>query len=440
MAGLTKVTAGLITANAVVDSFGTQSITGDKIGLTAINANNIVNSSITGDKIGLTAINANNIVNGTITTTQIASNTVSNTNIATGAIENYLNAAGLGFAMRNRIINGAMMIDQRNDGAAVTVTTGVYTLDRWRAYTNVASKFSVQQSSTAPTGFKNSTLITSLSAYSVAADDQMIFFQKIEGFNVSDLGFGTASASTVTLSFWVRSSLTGTFGGALRNSAANRSYPFSFTINSANTFEYKTVTVAGDTSGTWLTDSGVGLEVLFSLGTGSTASGTAGAWAASGAVSVTGAVSLVGTNGATFYITGVQLEKGSTATSFDYRPYGTELALCQRYCQIIAKDNEQAIPSGWYFSSSTELATDMRLTPPMRTVPTLTQTATAYRANSAGLNGNSTTAIVLGAIESTVNSARLSQAGYSGATAGQGAIVRIYNSGAGTYFGFTAEL
>jgi hypothetical protein len=372
MAGLTKVTAGLITANAVVDSFGTQSITGDKIGLTAINANNIVNSSITGDKIGLTAINANNIVNGTITTTQIASNTVSNTNIATGAIENYLNAAGLGFAMRNRIINGAMMIDQRNDGAAVTVTTGVYTLDRWRAYTNVASKFSVQQSSTAPTGFKNSTLITSLSAYSVAADDQMIFFQKIEGFNVSDLGFGTASASTVTLSFWVRSSLTGTFGGALRNSAANRSYPFSFTINSANTFEYKTVTVAGDTSGTWLTDSGVGLEVLFSLGTGSTASGTAGAWAASGAVSVTGAVSLVGTNGATFYITGVQLEKGSTATSFDYRPFGTELALCQRYFTIAGGGGSDMYAGGnAYYDSGSVAQVAVHVPVTMRAAPSI---------------------------------------------------------------------
>jgi hypothetical protein len=138
----------------------------------------------------------------------------------------------------------------------------------------------------------------------------------------------------VTLSFWVRSSLTGTFGGSFRNSASNRSYPISYTISSANTWEQKSVTVAGDTSGTWLTTNGIGILLFLSLGSGSTYSGTSGSWSGSTYTSATGATSVVGTNGATFYITGVQLEKGSTATSFDYRPYGTELALCQRYYEI----------------------------------------------------------------------------------------------------------
>jgi hypothetical protein len=128
--------------------------------------------------------------------------------------------------------------------------------------------------------------------------------------------------------------LTGTFGGALTNSAETRSYPFSYTISAANTWEQKTITVAGDTSGTWLTTNGVGIKVIWGLGVGSTYSGTAGAWAGSAYYSATGATSVIATNGATFYITGVQLEKGSTATSFDYRPYGTELALCQRYYQV----------------------------------------------------------------------------------------------------------
>jgi hypothetical protein len=235
------------------------------------------------------------------------------------------------YGFKNRIINGAMVIDQRNAGASVTPTTGTYTLDRWRAYQNVAGKFTVQQSSTAPAGFTNSTLITSTSAYTASGTDLFLFMQYIEGYNVADLGWGTANAQTVTLSFWVRSSLTGTFGGALVNGAEDRNYPFTYTISSANTFEYKTITIAGDTSGTWLKTNGLGMEVNFGIGAGSTYSGTAGAWAAGAKFTATGATSVVGTNGATFYITGVQLEKGSVATSFDYRPYGTELALCQRY-------------------------------------------------------------------------------------------------------------
>jgi hypothetical protein len=241
------------------------------------------------------------------------------------------------YNFKNRIINGAMDIDQRNAGASVTITnTGAntYTLDRWFAYGNVASKFSVQQNAgavTPPAGFTDYLGVTSLAATTVAAGDQYILGQAIEGFNVADLAWGTASASTVTISFWVRSSLTGTFGGAVRNSAGNRSYPFTYSISAANTWEQKNITVAGDTSGTWLTTNGVGLYLYLGLGVGSTYLGTAGAWSGSTLTSATGSTNVVATNGATFYITGVQLEKGTQATSFDYRAYGTELALCQRY-------------------------------------------------------------------------------------------------------------
>jgi hypothetical protein len=232
-----------------------------------------------------------------------------------------------------------MVIDQRNAGASVTFNDETFPVDRFRGHCTQTSKLTAQRSSTAPAGFSNSLLLTSSSAYSVTSGDIFVLGQGIEGFNVGDLGWGTANAQTITLSFWVRSSLTGTFGGALRNSAGNRAYPFTYTISVANTFEYKTVTVVGDTSGTWLTDNGVGIRLVFSLGAGSTYSGTAGAWAGSNFWSATGATSVVGTNGATFYITGVQLEKGSTATSFDYRPYGTELALCQRYFVKTNTDN-----------------------------------------------------------------------------------------------------
>jgi hypothetical protein len=240
--------------------------------------------------------------------------------------------------MKNRLINGACMIDQRNAGASVNNIlggNGTYTLDRWAMFGSVASKFSIQQNAgavTPPVGFRNYLGVTSLSAYSVPAGEIYEILQRIEGFNFADLMWGTANASPVAISFWVRSSLTGTFGGALNNEAQNRSYPFTYTISSANTWEQKTLTIAGDTTGTWVgATNGTGLQIVFGLGVGSTFSNTAGAWAAGTFVSATGATSVVGTNGATFYITGVQLEKGSTATSFDYRPYGTELALCQRY-------------------------------------------------------------------------------------------------------------
>jgi len=295
-----------------------------------------------------------------------------------------LNAEAQAQGFRNRIINGDMRIDQRNAGASVTPSApNQYTLDRWKADISVSSKYSAQQSSTVPTGFVNSLLITSLSAYTVGSAERFCMTQNIEGLNVPDLGWGSASAKTVTLSFWVRSSLTGTFGGAISNSAQNRSYPFSYSISAANTWEQKTVTIAGDTSGTWLTTSGIGLRVIWGLGVGSTLSTTAGAWAAGEYYSATGATSVVGTNGATWYITGVQLEVGSVATEFERRPYGTELALCMRYFQgltynsnletsgmrIVCTGNNGSNPlTGWMFPV------------PMRAAPTMT----SYGAGTAG--------------------------------------------------------
>ena len=237
--------------------------------------------------------------------------------------------------MKNRIINGAMVIDARNAGASVTPTDAQYTLDRWRARLTQASKYTVQQNAgsvTPPVGFSNYLGITSSSAYTVLTGDAFDIQQLIEGFNTADLNWGTANAKTITLSFWVRSSLTGTFGGSITNSANDRSYPFSYTISAANTWEQKSITIAGDTSGTWVgATNGTGIKVSFGLGDGATYSGTAGAWASALYLNATGATSVVGTSGATFYITGVQLEVGSSATGFEYRQYTTELQLCQRY-------------------------------------------------------------------------------------------------------------
>jgi hypothetical protein len=225
------------------------------------------------------------------------------------------------------------------------------------AVATAAGKFKIGQNAGSvnpPAGFTKYLGVTSLSAYSVGASDAFAVRQIIEGFNTADLGFGTASASAITISFWVRSSLTGTFSLNIANGSFNRSYPTTYTINSANTWEQKSITIAGDTTGTWATDNTAGIAVTFQLGYGSSLSGTANAWNAGTAFAATGATSVVGTNGATWYVTGVQLEKGSTATSFDYRPYGTELALCQRYLPAFRYDTSNTmLPSQLQFNSTT---------------------------------------------------------------------------------------
>ena len=246
-----------------------------------------------------------------------------------------VSSSGL-YGFKNRIINGAMVIDQRNAGASTNNAGGTttYALDRWSYYGTSSSKFSIQQSTTAPAGFSNSILITSLAATTIGTNDEYWLNQKVEGFNSADLSWGTADAKTVTLSFWVRSSLTGTFGGSFINSAFNYYYAFSYTISSANTWTQVSITVAGPTAGTWIgSTNGVGLSVVFGLSAGSTYGGaTPNVWtSASYKVLPTSAVNILATNAATWYVTGVQLEKGSTATSFDYRPVSTEIQLCQRY-------------------------------------------------------------------------------------------------------------
>ena len=239
------------------------------------------------------------------------------------------------FGMRNKIINGAMEIDQRNAGASITpIVNFVYSVDRWQCGLTQSSKYSIQQNAgavTPPAGFINYLGVTSLSAYSVTSSDVFFIRQSVEGLNCADLAWGTANAKAVTLSFWVRSSLTGIFGGTLKNSAGDRSYPFTYTISSANTWEYKTISIPGDTSGVWLTTNGIGIALTIALGGGTAQSGPAGAWAGVNYNSATGATSVVATNGATFYLTGVQLEVGSVATPFERRLYTTELQLAQRY-------------------------------------------------------------------------------------------------------------
>lgn len=283
-----------------------------------------------------------------------------------------LNSDSQNYGFKNRIINGAMVIDQRNAGAAVT-TNDSFPVDRFKlSFANSTGAFSAQQTTIAPAGFTNSIkYLTTTADASLGASEYATLYHVIEGLNVADLAWGTASAAPVTLSFWCRSSVTGTFGGSLRNSAGTRSYPFSYTISAVNTWEQKTITITGDTSGTWLTTNGVGIYINLGMGVGTNLSGTAGAWTSGNYIGATGAVNLIATLNADFYITGVQLEKGSAATQFDTRSFTTELQLCQRYFFRTASTAGYGFPcfdgycAGGYFASNASL-----LPVQMRAAPT----------------------------------------------------------------------
>jgi hypothetical protein len=336
-----------------------------------------------------------------------------------------------------------MVLDQRNAGASVTPTNLQYLTDRWFSGLTQASKYTAQQNAgavTPPAGFTNYLGVTSSSAYSVLTGDTFYIAQSIEGFNSSDFAWGTANASPVTLSFWVRSSLTGTFGGSITNRTA-RSYPFSYTISSANTWTQISVTIAGDTSGTWPTNNTASVSVYFGLGSGATYSGTSGAWAGSVLIQPTSTASVVGTNGATFYITGVQLEKGSTATSFDYRPYGTEFNLCQRYFYKPTNKDESYVG---VCSSTTAVSAPIQFPITMRSAPTITlATAGSASGNIAFLTSAGSYPSTIGsnsAVSITVNGFNISGSGYvaSGWAAGVG--TWLYTTSISSPFSASAEL
>ena len=348
-------------------------------------------------------------------------------------------AAASPFGLKNRIINGDMVISQRSGTSVISVTG--YTLDRWVADASQASKYTVQQNAgsvTPPTGFTNYLGVTSTAATSLAAGDYFLINQSIEGFNVADLGWGAAGAATVTISFWVRSSLTGTFAGSVRNANADRSYPFNYTISSANTWTKISVTIPGDTTGTWVKNNGTGLILSFSIGTGSTFSGTAGAWTAGNFVSATGATSVVGTNGATWYVTGVQLERNTTATPFEWIPYTTELQLCQRYCYRVTNTGNTPPFASGVWQTSTLTASFSKLPTTMRATPTISFSAigdiqyldrdVAWRSGTSSLviNEAGPDGVNIGCVCST------------GSIAGYGTIVEV--RGTNGWFQFNAEL
>jgi len=326
-------------------------------------------------------------------------------------------AAASPLVLRNRIINGAMVVDQRNAGASVTAsTTGAYALDRWYLEEATDGAATVQQVSDGPTGFTNSLKVTVTSTdTSIGASQYFEVDQNIEGFNTADLSFGTASASTITISFWVKSSLTGTFGGSIRNSAANRSYPFSYTINAANTWEKETITIAGDTTGTWIgATNGIGLRLTFALAAGSSLSGTVNTWAGANLLAPTGSTNLMGTASATWQVTGVQLEIGSTATPFERRLYNQELANCQRYTYKIGALSTFQVFANGFAGQTTAAYGVLNMPVTMRAKPTLTSSGSFRLSDtntgiSASVSTPDATVMTLNTIELSFSATGLTQ-------------------------------
>jgi len=341
---------------------------------------------------------------------------------------NGLNVGQLG--SRNMVINGAMVFDQRNGAAAISslVQYTTYTLDRWQYYSDQAGKFSFQQnqsSVTPPVGFTKYLGLTSLSAYSPGTNETVSISQHVEGFNSAQLNWGTSNAKTVSLSFWVRSSLTGTFSGVL---AGGQNYIYTYAISSANTWEYKTITVPGSTTGTWNTGNTSGVRVFFTLGYGSGQVGTANAWQ-SADFAASGSVQVVGTSGATFQITGVQLEVSPTgeATPFEHRSYGEELAACQRYTYVIDGPTGGDRVGQAFISAARTAIVNINFPVVMRAKPTLEGTASPVTINDNATADNSTSIALNGANKQ-----------YATLTVTTGSDMNTYR-GAQAYFTSTAD-
>jgi len=401
------------------------------LGLGTIATQNASSVAITGGSVsGITDIA---IVDG-----GTGASTAANARVNLG-VDNYGN-------MKNRIINGAMVMDQRNNGSEINpAINNSYSLDRWFVASTAAGKFKIGRNAgsvTPPTGFSNYAGITSLSSYSAAASDFFQIKQIIEGHNVADLAFGTSAAKSVTVSFWVRSSLTGNFGMVLvwgGSTANQRSYPILYNIASADTWEYKTIVIPGDTTGATLeVTNAAGVQLRFSLGGGTTNAGTSGSWATANSQTVSGDTSVVGTNGATFYITGVQLEVGTQATSFEYRQYTAELQLCQRYYWRNAPRTaatNSGLGTGFQTSA---IASNITVFYPvtMRTLPAVTQSNLIISDNASHDSDVSS----INAVVSTLSSSYLDIAHASGGALYRPCNLRSKGSGGIGFVDFSAEL
>lgn len=382
------------------------------------------NSAIQGTSAGVATESQRGLVNGTDTR-----------NLVFGG-------AALGF--RNKIINGAMLVSQRY-GITEYLNANGYSLDRFntRLFGTTTGVFKVQQVTDAPTGFGYSLKMTCTTAQAginnvTATSGGFGITHGIEGLNVVDLDFGTPNAKAFTLSFWVKSSQTGIFSVCVGNSAQDRAYGVAITIAAANTWEYKTITIPGDTTGTWLKDNGAGLNIIWGLGATTQRTITANAWSTgvAGLLSPlrvsTQTLNICETTNATFQITGVQLESGSVATPFENRPIGAELQLCQRYYQYRNTPDNASVTYG-----NSVTGNGCRFTLPlittMRVSPTLTSSGSlTFR------SGGTDVAI----ISLSINSFDGNSVIIAGTTAslGNGLVGALYSSGATSTITLSAEI
>lgn len=347
-------------------------------------------------------------------------------------------STGVSEAFKNRIINGAMTISQYNGTSSVTPTTDTYVIDRFKAVRS-QNNLSFQQNAgsvTPPAGFTNYLGITATTGATIGGPDYWYLAQFIEGFNTADLNWGTANAKTVTLSFWVRASVTGSYSVGFHNNAEDRAYLTTYTISAANTWEYKTITLTGDTTGTWVgAGNGKGIGIFFNLGVGSVfGTSTTNSWIAGWNPGLTTGVQFAANAGATFYITGVQLEVGTSATNFEYRAYGTELALCQRYYQAWYPAEQELIYNE--SNGSVNKFWQLYMPVPMRTAPTATYSAGMTGGAVVGLPG---TISALSLTSSSVN--RLSTRVTMSTSGGSSNLMYHCDTiGGGDFVGLSAEL
>jgi len=339
---------------------------------------------------------------------------------------------------RNMVINGAMQVAQR--GTSFTSTADLYTLDRFAIGHGTVNAMTVTQETDAPSGFQYSLKVLTGTGASSGAAGYGLLRQAIEGTNMYQLKFGTSDAESVTLSFYVKSSLTGTFAVSIRNQVGNRAFAATYTISSANTWEYKTVTIAGDTSGTWTADTGIGLHVQFDLGAGSNYDIATGAWTSgSNMFGGESTVKLTETTNATWFLTGLQVEVGSQATPFEHRSFGEELALCQRYYYKLIIDSSADSFAVGSNNTTTTSEHNIIFAQTMRANPTAietTGTAGDYQIASAG--STTTCSAVPVFVRASLHTAYFRSTVSSGLTTGNASLLRSISSDA--YLAWSAEL
>ena len=328
----------------------------------------------------------------------MALNTVSTNRLSTNVKPSNLSSGFGSLGSRNMVINGAMQVNQRGNGSlTINSSSSQFPCDRWVARGEGGSKaYTIQQVSIASSGqgVRNAIKVTSSQAASVSSSDIFNVRQMVEGFNIQRMNFGESGCKSMTLSFTVRSSVAGTHSGAIQNSAQNRSYPFTYTL-SADTWTDISVTIPPITDGSsWNETNGVGVRVVFDMGSGDNFRGTAGQWNSAQDEGATGSVRILENNGATWEVTKVQLEVGTESTDFEHRSFGDELRLCERYHQRVGAFAGVAANTTT-FQAGIELNREMRSTPSVSLVPATARITDAshadYQASSPSVGINNGT-------------------------------------------------